>query len=384
MKKFISILLTLLFLGSLHAQVVSLRVVQVSYSSLDPDGGGPATGAVLMRFEVMSTIPVYADGIGLSFVFQSTKLMAPPLTNNTVLLGPLAPSSAPGWVQGVDNRAGTPITPIVYGGQTFDSRMLITFNQAKGTPNALIGTSWTAVAMVEYWTKGLTTPEGGYVVNQPGAIVSQIELSSDGGLSTYPLVSPNLETPTPLGSVAVPVSFTRFDAKCNSNGTLISWSTAQESNSRNFEIQKSADGTGWEAIANVPAAGNSATTRNYQQLDLAGGAAFYRIKQVNTDGQFVYSNIERTDCEVRNISSVIYPIPARDVLNVVIKWDRAAKTRLLVYEITGRFVQTTDADIIKGNNTFKINTTGLAAGDYILKSSNPDIVLNKIFTVVNR
>jgi hypothetical protein len=381
MKKIIFILVATLGVLAVNAQVVSMRVVQGTYSAADPDGAGPATGSVTIRFEVMSTVPVLADGIGLSAVYQSSLLMATP-TNTTVILGPLA--AAAGWTQQVDNRAGLAITPVVYGGQSFDTRMIVTFNQAQGTPNALIGTSWTAIAEITYWTKGGVSPQGGYIVNQPGSVVAQNELSSDGGLSTYPLESPFLNTPTPLGSSGTtPVTFTRFDAKCNGNGTLISWSTAQESNSRNFEIQKSANGTTWETVATVAAAGNSASHRNYQQLDLAGGTAMYRIKQVDQDGRFIYTSVERTNCETRNISSVIYPVPARDILNVVIRSDRSAKTQLMVYETSGKLVRKVDVSVVNGNNTFKINTTGLASGDYMIRSSNADIDLNKVFTIVN-
>lgn len=380
MKKIIPLLIACFVFTSVYAQVVSMRVVQGAYSAVDPDGAGPATGSVVIRFEVMSTIAVVADGIGLTFVFQSSKLMATP-TNTTVLLGPLA--AAAGWTQQVDNRVGTAIGTVTYGGQSFDTRMIITFNVTGGVPNATIGTAWTAVAAVTYWTKGVGYPEGGYIVNQPGSIVAQAELSTDGGLSTYLLQSPNLGTPTPLGAVAVPVTFTSFVAKCNGNGTLLTWATAQESNSKNFEIQKSANGSAWETVANLPAAGNSASNRNYQQLDLSGGSAFYRIKQVDLDGQFIYTVIERTNCASKNISSVIYPVPARDVLNVVIKSDRMAKTQLMVYEASGRLVRKVDVALVSGNNSFKVNTTGLAAGDYLIRSSNKDVDLNKVFTVVN-
>ena len=380
MKKFILILMTTLSVMALNAQVVSMRVRQGTYSATDPDGAGPATGSVSIRFELISTISVLADGLGLSIVFQSSKLMATP-TNTTIALGPLA--SAAGWVQQVDNRAGLSITPVVYGGQSFDTRMIITFNQAQGTPNATIGTTWTPVAEITYWTKGTSFPQGGFIVNQPGSIVAQNELSSDGGLSTYPLESPNLNSPTALGA-AVPVLFTKFDAKCNANGTLISWATAQESNSSHFEIERSSNGSAdWKPVANISAAGNSYIDKNYQQIDLNGGPAFYRIKQVDKDGQFMYTGIERTNCEVKNITSVIYPVPARDVLNVVIKSDKSLNTNLMVFEITGKLVRKVNVSVLNGNNNYKINTIGLSAGEYILKSSNPTLNIHKAFTVIH-
>lgn len=361
-----------------NAQVVSMRVIQSSYSETDPDGAGLATGIVSFRFELMASSPVLADGVGLSVVFQSDKLMATP-TNTTLLLGPLA--SAAAWVQGVDNRAGSPITPVNYGGQSFDTRMLVTFNQAQGIPNATIPPTWTAVCEVTYWTKGNTYPNGGYIVNQPGSVVAQNELSSDGGLSTYPLESPNLNTPIPLGA-ALPVLFSQFEAKCSNNGTAISWSTEQEANSAYFELERSINGTTWKTLGRTPAAGNSTSTRKYNQLDLEAGNAMYRVKQVDKDGQVIYTNIERANCQVKNVSAVIYPVPATDVLNVVIKSDKAVRTQLMVFEISGKLVKRLDANVQNGTNNFSIDLKGLTSGDYILKSSDAGIELNKQFTII--
>ena len=376
MKKIILITLVSFLAIITNAQVISLRITQSNYSSADPDVAGPATGTVTFRFELISTANVLADGLGLCAVFQSANLMETP-TNTTVPLGPLAAGVA--WTQQVDNRAGN-VTAVSYGGQSFDRRMVVTFNQAAGIPNVNIGTTWTPICEITYWTKVTSYPQGGYIVNEPGSIAAVNEVSSDGGLSTYPLESPNLPTPTALGGT-LPVLFSKFDAKCTNTGTLISWATAQEANSSKFEIERSSNGTTWTNIGSVAASGTSSSNRNYQQIDLIGGAAFYRIKQIDKDGQFIYTDVARTNCQVKNISSVIYPVPAFDVLNVVIKSDRSVRTQLLVYDMQGKLVKKVDASILNGNNTFKINLIGLASGDYMIRTNDASIELNKIFTI---
>ena len=55
----------------LSAQTVSLRVIQVSHSTADPAGAGPATGSVLIKFELSSnTAGILADGIPFSMLYQ--------------------------------------------------------------------------------------------------------------------------------------------------------------------------------------------------------------------------------------------------------------------------------------------------------------------------
>ncbi len=360
------------------AQTVSLRVVQSNYNSTDPDGVGPATGSVSFRFEIFSSTPVLADALGLSVVYQSANLMAPSPLGTVVRLGTLA--TAVNWSQPINNQVGNTITPLSYGGQSFNTRMIIGFTQGEGTPNCAFGPSWTPVCEITYWTKGTGFPQGGYVVNEPGTILPQNELSSDGGGTLYQLESPNFNSPTPLGG-ALPVLFSSFDAKCSNNGTLISWSTAQEANSSKFEVERSINGSTWTNIGSVPAAGTSVSNRNYQQIDLFGGTALYRIKQIDKDGQSIYTDVARTNCQTKNISSVIYPVPTKDILNLVIKSDRSVRTQFLVYDMQGKLVKKVDAAVISGNNNFRINLIGLASGDYMLRSNDASLQLNKVFTI---
>ena len=380
MKKII--FLTSALLGTIitTAQVVSLRVVQSSYSAVDPDAGGPATGSVIFRFEIMSSavIPA-AESIGLSAAFQSVNLMATP-SNTTVPLGPLAAAVGTGWTQQVDNRAGAIINPTAsYGGRNFDRRMVVSFNMPpNGTP-MMVPMAWTAYCQITYWTLSNSVPEGGYVVNE---MVANNEISSDGGLTVFQMQSPNLNNPTPLGSGVLPVLFTKFDANCSGNGTVLSWATAQEANSSRFDIEKSNDGNSWKTIGTVAAAGNSSINKNYQQLDLDGGTAFYRIKQIDKDGQYIYTIVERTNCQVKNIKSAIYPVPAKDILNVVIKSDRSIRTQLLIFDMQGKMVKKMDAPIIAGNNNFRVNLSGLVSGDYLIRTNDATIMMNKVFTIV--
>jgi hypothetical protein len=162
---------------------------------------------------------------------------------------------------------------------------------------------------------------------------------------------------------------------------LISWATAQEFNSSSFEIERSTNGSNWINVGSIGAAGNSASEKAYQQVDLNGGNAFYRIKQVDKDGGFVYTAIERANCAVKNITTLIYPVPAIDVLNIVIKSDHAVRTQLQVFDIHGKLVKTQDANVQNGNNNFRINLNGLAAGDYIIRSNDASLELNKVFTI---
>ncbi|MEJ7626981.1 MAG: T9SS type A sorting domain-containing protein [Ferruginibacter sp.] len=378
MKTFITILFFLIS-NNLLAQEISIRLVQTSYNNSDPDGVGPATGSVTIQFELMSsTIPVLADGIGLSFVYQSALLIPTP-TNTTTPQGPIVTS--PGWSQNVDNRLGTDVN-VVYGGQTFNKRMIITFQQSAGIQNAPVTNSWTPIAQVTYWTTGNTQPQGGFATPEPGSILPQNSLSSDGGLTVYDYLSPNLNSPLALGSAVTPVQFTKFVINCSDKGTVLNWATGTEINSAYFEVQRSTNGTEWTQVGKENAAGNSSTTKSYQLMDISGGTAYYRIRQVDLDGKFIYTNVIRSDCDNKNIGIVIYPVPARDVLNIVIRADKAISTQLIIFDNTGKMVRRMNASIVTGSNTLNFNLKGLPSGEYMIRSSDPAIDLKKKFTIL--
>lgn len=191
-----------------------------------------------------------------------------------------------------------------------------------------------------------------------------------------------LTTPVALGAGTVPVTFTGFDAKCTDKGTFLTWSTATEQNSDRFDVERSDNGVDWYKIGAVAAAGNSNANRSYQYLDLKGGSAYYRLRQVDLDGRFTTTNVKRTACKSGELDVVIYPVPAKDNLTVVIKSDKSVRTDLRILDMTGKVVRIIPTQINSGNNTINLNVSQLASGQYILGSSDPALQLNNKFTIL--
>jgi Secretion system C-terminal sorting domain len=188
--------------------------------------------------------------------------------------------------------------------------------------------------------------------------------------------------PIAVGLGTVPVTFSNFDAKCNDKGAAITWTTASESNSQKFEIQRSTNSIDWITIDAVAAAGNSTTAKSYQYLDLTGGAAFYRIRQVDIDGRFTYTLIKQTNCRAGQFDVVLYPVPAKDNLTVVIKSSQSVKTELQIMDMSGRTIRRVPTQINNGNNTVNLNISTIPSGQYMLVSSDPAIEINKKFTII--
>lgn len=379
------------FLLSLFSQIAigqacDWRLTNETYSSVDPDGAGPATGSVTFTLQIRTTGGTIPDmsGISTGYNYQSTRAMLPTGVNCTVSspsnVTLSAPFSTASFQYLIVNQCGT--FNQTAGGQPFDRRAVGTLSAAGN--GLTLTTAWIDVFTVTLWTLGTSYPQGGYVSINSGAGGSpspfgSYAVSNVGG-DEIPANSLTYNVPLPVGGT-LPVQFTKFETKCTNTGTLISWATAQEFNSSSFEIERSTNGSNWTNVGSIEAAGTSASEKAYQQVDLNSGNAFYRIKQIDKDGGFVYTAIERANCAVKNITSLIYPVPAYDVLNVVIKSDRVVRTQLQVFDIHGKLVKTQDANVLNGNNNFRINLSGLAAGDYIIRSNDATLELNKVFTI---
>jgi hypothetical protein len=371
-----------------NAQTCEWRLANPTYSNVDPDGAGLATGSVTFTLQVHTISGSISNvtGISTGWSWQSLNSMLPtgsPCGTNSITQPAnitMSPAFTGFTYNNVDECSGS--VNFSTGSQTFDKRSSGTIDGGTIT----LTTTFTDVFTVTLWTLGTSSPEGGYVVINSGSGGSPGAFStytiSDALANEYVVNSLTYDTPLALGSGALPVLFTKFETHCSNSGSVISWATASEFNSNYFELQRSTNENDWAPVATIKAAGNSSTGRTYQQLDQNGGKAYYRIKEVDLDGHPVYTSIISTNCQFKNVDMVIYPVPARDLLNVVMQSDKSLKTQLLIVDGVGKIVRRMDATLLNGSNTFQFNLKGLASGEYIIRSNALDIEVNKTFNII--
>ncbi|UYQ92414.1 SGNH/GDSL hydrolase family protein [Chitinophaga horti] len=88
-----------------------------------------------------------------------------------------------------------------------------------------------------------------------------------------------------------PFALTSFTVTRDYDDGYLNWSTASETNTSKFVLQRSVDSVTWDILAFVPAAGNSTTARQYTYKDplVPSIAFFYRLKMETTNGSATYS-----------------------------------------------------------------------------------------------
>ncbi len=126
-----------------------------------------------------------------------------------------------------------------------------------------------------------------------------------------PISAAQLSACTPL-----PIELFNFYLENLSNRIVINWQTLSEHNNAYFEIQKSANAKDFEKIGTVEAAGNSAELLMYSFVDVEkNGVVYYRLKQVDFDGNYTYSQILSSENATK---TVFYPNPSNGSINLSI------------------------------------------------------------------
>lgn len=370
------------------AQVCEWQLNNVVYSSIDPDGAGPAVGSVTFTLQIHTTAGTIpnVNVIATGWNWQSTRAMIPTTPGCAIVSNPanvtVSPAfTAAGFAYTTVNQCG--IFNQTLGGEVFDRRAVGTLD---GTAITLT-TAWVDVFTVTMWSLNSTTPHAGYATINSGSGGSPAEFTtysvSDVDANEFPVNSLTVGTPLLLGPpIVTPVIFTNYNATCSDKGASLTWTTATEQNSSRFEVERSDNnGFTWKTVGTVAAAGNSSDARNYNFLDLYSGDALYRIRQVDLDGKGTYTTAMRTNCKTAGYDIVLYPVPAKDNLAVVIKSDAKLRTDLIVMDMKGSTLFRVPAYINTGSNTINLNVSALPAGQYVLRSSDPAVQIDKKFTI---
>jgi|GEM_PF-5134804 len=191
--------------------------------------------------------------------------------------------------------------------------------------------------------------------------------------------------PLYVGNV-LPVSLVQFGAEKKSNGlVLVSWTSENEINFRNYVLERSLDGDAFAQIALVFANG-TAGTKNYSYSDdlsnVAAKKVYYRLKMIDLDGRYGYSRIVSLPLQADNAGLAVTPNPVR-AQHVVLQMTLpdAAQATLSVVDNSGRVVYRETRQIARGANAIELLNAKLAAGSYILMVSTPAQNLSQRFIV---
>ncbi|HMC84562.1 MAG TPA: hypothetical protein VKI61_03520, partial [Chitinophagaceae bacterium] len=180
-------------------------------------------------------------------------------------------------------------------------------------------------------------------------------------------------------SGSLPVNFINFDGVLQGGKALLSWNTATEINNKGFEVERSADGQNYTGIGFVNGHGSSSAISAYTFTDASplNGAGYYRLKQIDLDGNFVYSTIIRLDN--KHFDWTIFGNPVTTNSWLQLQLQQQAHISIRVSSMDGKILQNTDKGILtEGSHAIALNLGALAHGTYIITLVKGEELFSKL------
>lgn len=260
-----------------------------------------------------------------------------------------------------------------------------TYTYNSGTKSQILSSGWNRIVTITIQYN---------MINQLGSVIWSTAAPqffvTDG--SNVTITGTEQSIPSSLTNFPLPVELSSFTASTNQSVVSLKWQTKTEADNYGFEVErkigngKLADG-GWEKIGFVSGNGNSNSPKDYTFVDKnpTGGSKFiYRLKQIDNDGKFKYSNeveVEIVPNEFKLFQN--YPNPFNPVTNIKFALPKPAKVTLVVYNLVGEKV----ADLLNedkeaGFYDVKFEGNSFSSGVYIFRLTAEDFVQTKKMTLI--
>ena len=200
---------------------------------------------------------------------------------------------------------------------------------------------------VNQWLPGwFTGPAPLGTVDALNNRVSGIDAGSNGNFYTWILVDKS----NPL-----PVELIDFDAFCNDENPVITWTTASEINNNYFTLERSSDSQSWETVTVISGAGNSNSTLMYQFSDIqtSNAAQYYRLWQQDFDGTTELLGNIQINCSSMNHSETfemnIYS-DQENQIHLTFYAEDAETYFFSIFDIRGRLIGQKEIHPVLGTN----------------------------------
>lgn len=172
------------------------------------------------------------------------------------------------------------------------------------------------------------------------------------------------------GTVAVPVELTSFTGFESNGNVTLDWSTSTETNNSGFDIERSLSGLdSWTKVGFVPGSGTTTEPRTYSFTDesVLHNKYNYRLKQIDYNGNYEYSNIIEIEVGVPKEYSLEqnFPNPFNPATTISYSIKERGLVTLKVFDILGNEVKTmVNEQQEAGNYRIELNASSFASGIY--------------------
>jgi hypothetical protein len=238
------------------------------------------------------------------------------------------------------------------------------------------------------WTTGTWVTIYSIQSNQQGTGLCDFEICEvgfDASLSNQTGPNFNIDftdyTPVLNGAtrIVLPIELLNFDAKRQDQTVNLTWQTANETQNKGFNIERSADGKTFENIGFVKSAGNSTSLLSYQYTDEYPLSIlnYYRLTQVDLDGTETFSKTVSVSFPSKQLLVKAFPNPFSNSITVDMSTDKMGDLMIELTDIRGQQIYQSKRQNTEGVLSVTISTKNLSNGTYFLKVSDGQAVVSQ-------
>ena len=171
-------------------------------------------------------------------------------------------------------------------------------------------------------------------------------------------------------NLPLPVELTSFSSEVDKNSVILRWQTGFEINNSGFDIERKTPTSSWTKTGFVTGGGSVNEIRNYnfEDKNLSSGNYYYRLKQVDYNGNYEYFNLLNDvviGVPMKFDLSQNYPNPFNPATKINYDLPFDSKVQIKIYDMTGREVhQLVNQVQVAGYYTTQFNASSLASGVY--------------------
>ena len=178
---------------------------------------------------------------------------------------------------------------------------------------------------------------------------------------------------------ALPVSLISFKATATSNNrqALLEWITSVEINNDRFEVERSANALDWKKLGVLSGKGNNTERAYYTYTDESPllNTSYYRLKQIDFDGTYTYSQIKALSFE-EELSSVLTAYPNPTIGTVTITLNELIDVQKIgLYNLSGNQLSGNTQSL--SPNKVSVDLSNLPTGTYLVNYGNKSVKIMK-------
>lgn len=214
-----------------------------------------------------------------------------------------------------------------------------------GNPNQLVITTLPVNATMFY--NGIAVTPGQVINGFDPALISYINITNGSTAIVFEYAfidSAGQQDPTPATytvnwAVPLPVSIEKFIVTQDKCRAHVLWTVSNEINFSHYDVERKTQHSQFAKIASVPSKYvNEVVTYTYDDESLPEGEFEYRLKMVDKDGQYVYSNTQAIKTACADESITVYPNPVQNTLHIAIKSAITQDYTIRIYNVMGKTI----------------------------------------------